>query len=207
MVRALRAVGVITERDHAIRGSLDRSSIVEQLSRPDDSEESRQASAEHLLHQYRERRRRRRGEDTYFGSADALLNGAEAGLGEPELERRRSDIMDDARELGMSEELAGLLYDVAREEGLDPSLGFELVRTGLGVAPPAEGVSNAPAATTADRYLPAWIFPAAPPDDLLRERMLRTSFRRLRGFLEKHHEIEKAFREFAAEPDVGHHGY
>lgn len=180
---------------------------MERPTRPDDSEESRQASAQHMLDQYRERRRRRRGEDTYFGSADALLSGAEAGLGEPELERRRSEIMEDARELGMPDELAALIYDVAREEGLDPSLGLELVRTGLGVAPPPEGVSNAPSAATVDRYLPPWMFPAAAPDDLLRERMLRTSFRRLRGFLQEYHEIEEAFRHFAAEPDVGHHGY
>jgi hypothetical protein len=180
---------------------------VEQPSKPDDTEESRRASAEHLLHQYRERRRRRRGDDTYFGSEDALLKGVESGLGDVELERRRCEIMDDARELGMPDELAALIDDIAREEGLDPSLGLELVRTGLGVAPPAEGVSNAPAATTADRYLPAWMFPAAAPDDLLRERMLRTSFRRLRGFLEEHREIDEAFRHFATEPDVGHHGY
>ena len=34
-----------------------------------------------------------------------------------------------------------------------------------------------------DRYLPAWMFPATPTDQLLRERMLRFSFRRIRGWM------------------------
>jgi hypothetical protein len=175
--------------------------------RQEDTIESREQSARHALHAYRERRRRRRGEDTYFGSASVLLGSGEEGAAHPELERRRAEIMEDAGEAGMPSELAQLLYDIAREVGLDPSLGFELVRTGLGVAPPAEGVSNAPEAPTVDRYLPDWMFPASPPDQLLRERMLRLSFLRLRSFLQAEEDIEEAFRHFANEPDVGHHGY
>lgn len=173
----------------------------------EDSLERREESARHALHSYRERRRRRRADDTFFGSADCLLPRAEGERLQPELERRRVDILNDAEEAGMSLELAELLYDIALEEGLDPSLGYELVRTGLGVAPPAEGISNAPDSPVIDKYLPTWMFPAEPTDRLLRERMLRVSFRRLRSMLEEESDVEEAFRRFASSPDVGHHGY
>jgi hypothetical protein len=182
---------------------------VSERTRPefDDSIARREESARHALHAYRERRRRRRGEDTYFGSIDLLVGAAHSGLGEYELDRRRVEILEEADEAGMSGDLAELLYDVALEEGIDPAVGFDLVRSGLGVAPPPEGVSNAPADPMVDKYLPAWMFPAQPTDHMLRERMLRTSFRRLRSFLEEQEEVEQAFLRFANEPDVGHFGY
>jgi hypothetical protein len=116
-------------------------------------------------------------------------------------------ILEESVQEGVPIELAELLYDIAWEEGLDPAIGFELVRTGLGVGPPPEGVSNVAEVPTADRYLPAWMFPATPPDLMLRERMLRVSFRRLRGLLEANDDVDQAFRLFANEPDVGHYGY
>lgn len=173
----------------------------------EDTAERRESSARHALDAFRERRRRRRAEDTYYGSVDAILaRGGPAGE-ERELERRRSEIMEDAEAEGMPSELAELLYDVALEEGLDPALAFELVLTGLGVAPPPEGVSNAAQAPAVDKYLPTWMFPAEPTDQMLRERMLHTSFRRLRSLLEQNADIDEAFRLFASEPDVGHYGY
>jgi len=169
----------------------------------DDAELCEQ-SARHVLNSYRERRRRRRGEDTYFGSVDLLL-GPEAE--ERDGDRRRSEIMEEAEEIGMSNELVELLYDVALEEGIDPAVGFDLVRSGLGVAPPADGVSNAPDHPMVDKYLPPWMFPAQPTDQMLRERMLRISFRRLRSMLQEEENVEDAFQRFANEPDVGHFGY
>lgn len=167
----------------------------------------RQQSAERALHAYRERRRRRRADDTWFGSAEGLLPDGHLAADAAERARRRMDVVDDAQAAGMSPELAEMLYDVAAEEGLDPVLGFELVRSGLGVAPPREGVANAGAQPASDKYLPTWLLPAAAPDDVLRERMLRMSFRRLRGLLEQHSDPAKALRAFAAEPDVGMYGY
>lgn len=169
--------------------------------------ERREETARHALHGYRERRRRRRGEDTYFGSAEALLEQSEDGLEASDLERRRSEIMEDGEAAGMPRELVELLYEVAREEGLDPGLGLELVKSGLGVMPPPEGLTNESAAPASDRYLPPWMFPASPPDHLLRERTLHVSFRRLRSLLEQHHDLDDAFRFFATAPDVGHVGY
>lgn len=177
--------------------------------RPDseDTVEEREEIVEHALHSYRERRRRRRGEDTFFGSLDALLEQSEKGLEPREVQRRRSDLIDEAVACGMSHDLAELLYEVAREEGLDPGLGLELVKSGLGVCPPPDGISNESAAPASDKYLPPWMFPASPTDHMLRERTLHVSFRRLRSLLESHHDIEEAFRSFAREPDVGHCGY
>lgn len=167
----------------------------------------REAAAGHALNAYRERRRRRRADDTYFGSSDCLLARTEAGVEEQEIVQRRIEILQDAERSGMSAELAEMLYDVAREEGLDPSLGYELVRCGLGVAPPDTGLSNAPSQPMTDKYLPEWLDPPVPPDALLRERMLRFSFRRLLALLERHEDVDEAIRAFAREPDVGYLGY
>jgi hypothetical protein len=164
--------------------------------------EQRHESANGMLQAYRERRRRRRGEDTYFGSTECLFPGEDT-----ERRQRRSEIVADAQTASMPTELAELLYEIAEEEGLDPGLAFDLVRSGLGVAPPEGGVSNAPEEPMVDRYLPEWFFPALAPDDLLRERMLRMSIRRIRSLLERYENVEDAFRAFADEPDVGYYGY
>jgi hypothetical protein len=168
---------------------------------------ARAVRAEHALHAYRERRRRRRGEDTWHGSAECLLEAVEEGIDREEIGRRRQEVLDTACDDGMPVELAGMLYDVAREEGLDPALGYELVRSGLGVAPPPGGVDNAPQHETTDKYRPEWLLPAVDPDTLLRERVLRLSFRRLRALLERHTAPEDALLAFAREPDVDSVGY
>lgn len=172
-----------------------------------DTAARREQSAKHALDAFRERRRRRRAQDTYFGTVECLLDESRSDVEPSELERRRSSILEEAERSGMSASLAEMLYDVAWEEGLDPALALELVRTGLGVHPPEEGVSNAPDEPAVDKYLPAWMFPPTPTDSLLRERTLRVSFRKLRSLLEQNDDVEEAFRQFANEPDVGHFGY
>jgi hypothetical protein len=170
--------------------------------------QEREQRADRALDAYRERRRNRRGEDTWFGSGEGLLEGAENGLNAEEISRRRIDVVQEAVAVGMSGELAEMLYDVAREEGLDPALAYELVRCGLGVQPPADGIENAPAFATTDKYRPEWLESPVDPDTVLRERTLRISFRRLRAVLEQHTgDAAEAFRAFAREPDVGPVGY
>lgn len=171
--------------------------------------EERQARADRALHDYRERRRIRRGEDTWFGSGgEGLLESAEQGLNADEISRRRIDVIQECVAIGMSDELAEMLYDMAREEGLDPLLASELVRSGLGVLPPRDGVHNAPEFATTDKYRPEWLEPPVDPDTVLRERTLRLSFRRLRALLEQHTgDAGAAFHAFAGEPDVGPVGY
>jgi hypothetical protein len=171
---------------------------------PEEEVEDRETRATHALAAYRERRRRRRGEDTWFGSSSCLL--AES-VGTDAV-KRRQELLADACEQGMPVPLFEQMYDVAREEGLDPALGYELVRCGLGVCPPDDGVSNAPAEPSSDKYAPAWLLqPPSDPDEVLRERMLRLSFRRLRSLLEQHAEPADALRAFAREPDVAVYGY
>jgi hypothetical protein len=167
----------------------------------------REERAQHALEAFRERRRRRRAEDTWFGSADCLLASEDAELDAAALARRRMDVVAEAQAEGMSPELAEMMYDVAREEGLDPALAHELVRSGLGVAPPPGGVTNAAEQPASDKYYPTWLLPASATDDILRERMLRLSFRRLRGKLEAFNDPAEAFRAYAREPDVGLHGF
>ena len=167
--------------------------------------EDREARADRALNAYRERRRRRRGEDTWFGSAACMVETAAPAV---ETAQRRTEVLDEATAGGMPLSLAEQLYDVGREEGLDPALALELVRCGLGICPPDDGVSNAPSQPASDKYAPGWLLqPASPPDDLLRERMLRLSFRRLRALLEQHPQPADAMRAFAREPDVGVFGY
>lgn len=161
--------------------------------------------AEHALHSYHERRQRRRAADTWFGSASGLL--AEEGVGADERVRRRMDVIAEAQAEGMSPDLAEMMYDVAREEGVDPSLAYELVRSGMGVAPPREGLESAAPHPASDKYYPTWLFPASQTDDVLRERMLRVSFRRLRSLLEQHADPSEALRAYAREPDVGVYGF
>ena len=162
--------------------------------------------AEHALDAYLERRRRRRAEDTWFGDPRGLLQGAEENATAEEISRRRMDVVQEAVNVGMPPELAEMLYDVAQGEGLDPVLAYELVRSGLGVLPP-DRLDNSPDFATTDKYRPEWLEPAVDPDTLLRERTLRMSFRRLRGFLEQHEDPAEAFGAFAREPDVGVVGY
>jgi hypothetical protein len=164
--------------------------------------------AEHVLRGYRERRRRRRGDDTWYGTVEGALEDADHGLDAEGIGRRRMDVVSEAVALGMSDELAEMLYDVAVEEGLDPLLAHELVCSGLGIPPPEDGLENAPGMPTTDKYRPEWLEPPVPPDALLRERTLRVSFRRLRGLLERHAgDAAEALRAFAREPDAGPVGY
>lgn len=170
--------------------------------------EDRELRADRALDAYRERRRNRRGEDTWFGSGEGTLENAEQGMNADELSRRRIDVIQEAVGVGMPDELAEMLYDVAREEGLDPVLAYEIVRAGMGVLPPPDGIENAPQFATSDKYRPEWLESPVDPDTLLRERTLRFSFRRVRGLLEQHTgDAAAAFRAFAREPDVGPVGY
>lgn len=165
----------------------------------------REARAGRALAAYRERRRRRRAEDTWFGSAACLADETLTAEGAAQ---RRQELLAEAAEDGMSAALAAQTYDVAREEGLDPALGFELVRCGLGVVPPGDGVSSASREPVSDKYAPEWLLqPPSEPDEVLRERMLRLSFRRLSGLLQEHPEPTDALRAFAREPDVDVYGY
>ena len=86
-----------------------RSTTVDHGNDRGDSPDRRHESALHILHAYRERRRQRRGEDTYFGSVDCFIERSEAGFEQGDRERRRSELMEEAETVGMPRDLAELL--------------------------------------------------------------------------------------------------
>jgi hypothetical protein len=125
--------------------------------------------------------------------------------------RRREELVSSAVESGdFTRFLAERVYDIADEEGLEPAFAYELVRSQVAVCGPQPGEP-----VTSDDTLvegtPEWIAPeAAMPRvtvELVRERRLRMSFRRLRSHLETCETAEDALAAFVAEPDVGDCGY
>jgi len=116
-------------------------------------------------------------------------------------QRRRIELVERAVAEGwMERDLAEEAYDIAREEGLEPAFGLELVRCGVAVREPIDSDLEA---TTAIGGHPEWLEPPVDPREATRERRLRSSFRRLRHHLEEQPSPEEALRAFAAEPDVG----
>ncbi len=114
--------------------------------------------------------------------------------------RRRVELIDRAvKEDHVDPELAEEVYDLAREEGVEPAFAFELVRCGVAVR---DLDTEEPDATYTVRGYPNWL-ESLPPEEARRERLLRSSFRRLRGLLEEHGSAEDALIAFAREPDVG----
>jgi hypothetical protein len=132
------------------------------------------------------------------GTAECLIGKARSL--QKDASRRRLELVEREVEEGrVARELAEEVYDLAREEGLDPLFAFALVECGVAIViEPDE--PDAPAVS--DRA-PEWIHPAhLERDD--RERRLRRTFRRLRSLLERSATPEDALAAFAAEPDVGH---
>jgi hypothetical protein len=121
--------------------------------------------------------------------------------------RRRIDLVAKMVERGHAVEYADEIYDIAEEEGLDPAFAFELVLNGIGVrelAPPAD-----------DQWLetqveapPEWVAEPDPePQAAMRERHMRTTFRRLRRLLDEHESPRAALEAFSREPDVAEMRY
>lgn len=115
-------------------------------------------------------------------------------------QRRRIELVERAvDEAGLERELAEEAYDIAREEGLEPAFGLELVRCGIAVVEPPDTELET---TAAVKGHPEWLEPPVPPAEATRERRLRMSFRRLRSLLEESDTPEEALVAFATEPDV-----
>lgn len=149
--------------------------------------------------------RRRAGEEREFRNGawkTETIFLAPAG----ERPRRREELIEMAEEhLGMQRVDAERIYEIAREEHLEPALAFELVRSGLAVS----GLEVPDAEPIVDVGEPTWVEPvdAASAENVERERKLRASFRRLRGLTDRHPAAEKALEEYAAEPDVEPSGF
>jgi hypothetical protein len=116
--------------------------------------------------------------------------------------RRRVELVQLAAQAGYSREEADQIYDLAEEEGVDPTFAFELVLIGIGVrelAPP----DNDQWVETQVEAPPFWVGETEPsPDAAARERHMRTTFRRLRRMFEQHVTPLAAVQAFTREPDV-----
>ncbi|HEX7119296.1 MAG TPA: hypothetical protein VF212_10935 [Longimicrobiales bacterium] len=151
-----------------------------------------------------ERFRRRARDGGQDHGVDCLIRRAHAVEDEAGRHRRRSELIDRAvEEDDVDADLAAEVYDLAREEGIEPAFAFELLRCGVAVR---DIGGEAPEATYTVRGYPNWI-QALPAEQARRERMLRTSFRRLRALLERSDSAEDALIAFAREPDVGEVDY
>jgi hypothetical protein len=123
----------------------------------------------------------------------------------PALEHRRSHLLEkSAQRSGVSHHLLDRAYDLACEEGLDPALALELVGCGVAV------IELAPTEPLAEAHSlnPEFVAQVTEPlPDILRERRMRLTFRRMRSALEQTETLEEAIQRFGSEPDVGEFDY
>jgi hypothetical protein len=143
---------------------------------------------------------------------DALLRAADRPDAEGAARRREEVVSGAVRRMGLARVHAELIHDVAEEEGLEPIFAFELVRSGIAVCGAVPATPAPPDDTRVVEGTPEWVAPPDPAEtrptvELIRERRLRMSFRRLRGHLERVDSAEAAIAGFVAEPDVGDCGY
>jgi len=97
-------------------------------------------------------------------------------------------------------------YDIAQEAGLDPGLALELVGCGVAFVELEQPASVAGQAHSSNP--PEWVAPPAEAaSELVLERRLRLTFRRLRTVLEQVDNLPKALEQFAQEADVQPYDY
>jgi len=105
-------------------------------------------------------------------------------------------------ELSLERDYAEQVYTLAEEAHLEPVYAFHLVRAGIGVREletPEQDMEE-----TVQQAPPEWVAEdAVKLDDVVLERRLRASFRRLRSHLEDSASPAEAVRRFLDEPDVG----
>lgn len=164
------------------------------------AESDRRRAALRALEQYRERPRA-----VEAGKGvECLIDRAAQVEDEAMRHRRRNELVEEAEEAGIPHTFAEEVYDVARQEGVEPAFAFELVRCRVGVRELEDDEAEPPAT---DPGRPDWVGEAPSPDAARRERRLRASFRRLRALLEGCDTAEEALTNFAKQPDVGEYGY
>lgn len=113
--------------------------------------------------------------------------------------RRHEELIERATSDGrLSIEDAEHAYTLAEQESLEPGYALALVRSGYLVR---ELVPPDPPEEAMQQDAPGWIR-AAESDELVQERRLRASFRRLRHMLERCATPAEAADSYLAEPDV-----
>jgi hypothetical protein len=123
----------------------------------------------------------------------------------PKLEHRRANLLEKSQKRsGAPLHVLDRAYDLAIEEGLDPVLALELVGCGIAVVElaPKQPLDEAHSMT------PDFVEPVMEPlPDIIRERRMRQTFRRMRSALEASSDLGTAIDRFAAEPDVAAFDY
>lgn len=136
---------------------------------------------------------------------DCLKRRAREIAAEASLLRRYEELMDWAlTDLEIEQGFAQRVYDIAKEESVEPAYAFELVRCGTGLRAEA---ARAGAAPSLDSQAPSWIGDVLDPDAAWREWRLRASLRRLRSLIEDCDSATDALVRFADAPDVDSSGY
>jgi hypothetical protein len=114
--------------------------------------------------------------------------------------RRREELVRRATADGLLErEQADEVYDLAADESVDAGYALALVRSGYLVR---ELVPPEPPEETMQQDAPPWVGETPATDEVVRERRLRASLRRLRQMLERCDGPAAAVDAYLAEPDV-----
>jgi hypothetical protein len=144
-----------------------------------------------------------RGTEHSEAAAREQLVRAVASLTGAPHERRHEALMEWAEsDLALDREYAEQVYALAEEEELEPIYAFHLVHSGLGVRELEEPDQDME--ETVQQRPPEWVAEdAVELEDVVLERRLRASFRRLRSHLEQSPTASEAITGFLAEPDVG----
>lgn len=134
---------------------------------------------------------------------DRLIRDVASLTGAPH-ERRHEALMEWAEvDLGLEREYAEQVYALAEEEELEPVYALHLVRSGIGVRELEEPEQDM-AEEAVQQAPPDWVAEdAVELDDVVLERRLRASFRRLRAHLEESASPREAITEFLRGPDIG----
>ncbi|MGH7476238.1 MAG: hypothetical protein ACRELD_08105 [Longimicrobiales bacterium] len=133
-----------------------------------------------------------------LGARPCLRQRASVLARETPLPRRHNEIVPWAvDELGISGEFAVLAYDIARQEGLEPALLFELVRCGVAIRE-----ADTPDVPSLEPTPPEWLQRAPDPAAARREWRLRASARRLRALVEDRGSASAGLEAFASLDDV-----
>ena len=144
-----------------------------------------------------------RGTESSEAAAREQLTRAVASLTGAPHERRHEALMEWAEtDLGLPRAYAEQIYKLSEEEELEPVYALHLVHSGLGVREleaPDQDMEE-----TVQQSPPEWVAEdAVELADVVLERRLRASFRRLRSHLDDSATATEAVTNFLAEPDVG----
>lgn len=148
--------------------------------------------------------------DTHDDGADAsvgrrldrVLDTVEALGGKDE--HRREQLVEEAEERGLDRPLGEQVYDLAREERLDPAYALALVLEGVSVRPLP---GPRPDVETAEPNEPEWVDAPPKPTEAKLELRLRQTFRRFRSHLEGGNEARGALDAMGRDPDLEPYDY